>query len=96
MRLAKVLRPPTFAALEERLAAAVGEERPFHVVHFDGHGASPGGGGGPGVFDATGGEAVALFETDSGGQDPVPAGQFARVLADGWLHGVSRDGVTVP
>ena len=34
-----VLRPPTFAALSERLRQARNAGRPYHVVHFDGHGA---------------------------------------------------------
>ena len=33
-----VLRPPNFEALGHRLRRAVGEGRPFQVVHFDGHG----------------------------------------------------------
>jgi tetratricopeptide (TPR) repeat protein len=34
-----VLRPPTFAALSAVLERAHAAGRPFHVVHFDGHGA---------------------------------------------------------
>ena len=34
-----VLRPPTFAELAKVLRAATEAERPYHVVHFDGHGA---------------------------------------------------------
>ena len=34
-----VLTPPTFPALEEALQKAVDAEKPFDVVHFDGHGA---------------------------------------------------------
>ena len=30
--------PPTFARLEEMVSAARAEKRPFHIVHFDGHG----------------------------------------------------------
>jgi hypothetical protein len=33
-----VLRPPTFARLTEVVDAAFRAGRPFHVVHFDGHG----------------------------------------------------------
>ena len=33
-----VLRPPTFAALGEELRRAKAAGRPYHVVHFDGHG----------------------------------------------------------
>jgi hypothetical protein len=34
-----VLRPPTFAQLARVLEAAKRADRPYHVVHFDGHGA---------------------------------------------------------
>jgi tetratricopeptide (TPR) repeat protein len=34
-----VLRPPTFARLNEVLTEAARAGRPYHVVHFDGHGA---------------------------------------------------------
>ena len=37
-----VLRPPTLEALRGELAGAVAAGEPFHVVHFDGHGALPG------------------------------------------------------
>jgi len=33
-----VLRPPTYAAMAARLQAAKEAGRPYHVVHFDGHG----------------------------------------------------------
>jgi hypothetical protein len=33
-----VLRPPTFAQLEKVLRAAKTDGKPYHVVHFDGHG----------------------------------------------------------
>lgn len=33
-----VLRPPTFAKLSEQLSDAQAKNRPYHVVHFDGHG----------------------------------------------------------
>jgi len=53
-----VLRPAIFARLSEVLHAAEGAGRPYHVVHFDGHGTwldlkdlgfTPGGGGGAGA-----------------------------------------------
>ncbi len=34
----RVLSPPTLAALREELDRARGEKKPYHVVHFDGHG----------------------------------------------------------
>jgi tetratricopeptide (TPR) repeat protein len=33
-----ILSPPTFAALERELSNACKANKPFHVVHFDGHG----------------------------------------------------------
>ena len=33
-----ILSPPTFAALERELSNARKADKPFHVVHFDGHG----------------------------------------------------------
>jgi tetratricopeptide (TPR) repeat protein len=33
-----ILSPPTFAALERELSKARKADKPFHVVHFDGHG----------------------------------------------------------
>lgn len=34
----KALRPPTFEQLQEELGNAKGAGRPYHIVHFDGHG----------------------------------------------------------
>jgi tetratricopeptide (TPR) repeat protein len=34
----KILTPPTAGALEEELRTALEAEKPYHVVHFDGHG----------------------------------------------------------
>lgn len=34
----KALRPPTFERLQKELADAKAAGRPFHIVHFDGHG----------------------------------------------------------
>jgi hypothetical protein len=48
-----VLRPPTFAALKARLAAARAEGAPYHVVHFDGHGTFGVVAAGATAFDAT-------------------------------------------
>ena len=33
-----VLRPPTFEQLSRRLRAAKAEGKPYHIIHFDGHG----------------------------------------------------------
>ena len=37
--LLEVLRPPTFEGLARALRAAKDRGKPYHVVHFDGHGA---------------------------------------------------------
>jgi CHAT domain len=34
----KALRPPTFERLQKELADAKADNRPYHIVHFDGHG----------------------------------------------------------
>jgi tetratricopeptide (TPR) repeat protein len=34
----KALRPPTFEQLQKELADAKAADRPYHIVHFDGHG----------------------------------------------------------
>ncbi|HVV19575.1 MAG TPA: tetratricopeptide repeat protein [Pseudonocardiaceae bacterium] len=64
-----VLRPPTLTALTETLRAARAAGEPFHVVHFDGHGALAGGTG------------VLVFEKPEGGADAVPADDVADALA---------------
>jgi hypothetical protein len=47
-----VLSPPTLPALREELDRATREARPYHVVHFDGHG----------VFDRRAGLGGLCFE----------------------------------
>jgi len=61
-----VLRPPTFKRLEEVL-----EEKPYHIVHFDGHG---------NFNNADGG--VLVFENDDGDHsaDFVSAGKMGELL----------------
>ncbi len=88
-----VLRPPTFDALAQAVRDAAEAGRPFHVVHFDGHGVMPGrasGGGSIGGRPAmmTGpGEGVLAFERPSGSSghaaDHVGASKVAAVLAQG-------------
>jgi hypothetical protein len=75
----QVLSPPTFAALGAELAAALAAKRPYHVVHFDGHG----------VYSRKHGLGALCFE------DPADAGKVekrrsALVTADE-LAGVIRD-----
>ncbi len=45
----KALRPPTFERLQKELADAKEAGRPFHIVHFDGHG----------IYDDLGGSKLA-------------------------------------
>jgi len=66
-----VLRPPTFEALRQAVTGAAAAGEPFHVVHFDGHGAMPSRSGGgmagvrPGMMSAAG-EGVLAFEQSGG------------------------------
>lgn len=48
----EILSPPTFSALCDKLRAALAAGRPFHIVHFDGHG----------VFDKVNGLGALVFE----------------------------------
>jgi tetratricopeptide (TPR) repeat protein len=85
-----VLRPPTFDALREAVTRAAAADKPFHVVHFDGHGVMPGGSAGvwavgsrPGMMTAGLGEGVLAFERPSGVDDLIGASKVAAVLAEG-------------
>ncbi len=85
-----VLRPPTFDALREAVTQAADADKPFHVVHFDGHGLMPGWSAGawtvgsrPGMMMAEPGEGVLAFERPSGGDDLIGASKIAAVLAEG-------------
>jgi tetratricopeptide (TPR) repeat protein len=70
-----VLRPPTFGALREALRLAFDAGRPFHVVHFDGHGAMR--------RSRSGSQGMLAFEMSGGGSNPVGALELAKVLAEG-------------
>jgi len=84
-----VLRPPTFDALRDAVRQAAESGEPFHVVHFDGHGAMlgrPTGGGsiaGRPAMMTNPGEGVLAFEKPGGGSDPVGASKVAQMLAEG-------------
>jgi tetratricopeptide (TPR) repeat protein len=72
-----VLRPATFVRLREVVRGAADAGEPFHVVHFDGHGAIPDG-------STTGpAESVLAFEMPGGGSNPVGASAIAKALAGG-------------
>jgi tetratricopeptide (TPR) repeat protein len=84
-----VLRPPTFDALHQAVTQAADDGKPFHVVHFDGHGmmlGRPAGGvvvGGRPAMMAGPGEGVLAFEQPTGSGDLVEASKVAAVLAEG-------------
>ncbi|HEX4703006.1 MAG TPA: tetratricopeptide repeat protein [Pseudonocardiaceae bacterium] len=65
----EVLRPPTLAALAERLRAAREAGDPFQIVHFDGHGS------------LSGDVGTLVFERPGGGAHHVGADEIAAVLA---------------
>jgi len=67
-----VLRPASFKALRQAVTQAAAERAPFHVVHFDGHGAVTGAG-----------EGMLAFELPGVGGYPVGASKVAAVLAEG-------------
>jgi tetratricopeptide (TPR) repeat protein len=79
----EVLRPPTLEALTGQLKAAVAN-RPYHILHFDGHGTfGVGGAGGGGQHQFDGGTAARgylAFEAEGGGEDLVPAEEFALAV----------------
>ena len=74
-----ILRPPTFEQLRKVLYDHSGY---YHIVHFDGHGGygaithTPAGN----LYAAPEGQLV--FETDSGGPDPVDTRLLAQLLAE--------------
>jgi tetratricopeptide (TPR) repeat protein len=84
-----VLRPPTLEALEDALAQGLEENRPFQVVHFDGHGVLSGRRstladlGERVTLEAADGEGVLVFEKDGGGSDEISAVKVAQVLKAG-------------
>ncbi len=65
-------RPGTLAALVDALECARNEGRPFHVVHFDGHGTT---------LPMELGIGALCFETDDGVLDLVRAPQFGDLMA---------------
>ncbi|HEV3293578.1 MAG TPA: CHAT domain-containing protein, partial [Streptosporangiaceae bacterium] len=83
-----VLRLPTFDALRQAVKQAADAGEPFHVVHFDGHGAMPGRSAGGGAMDrptmmTSPGEGVLAFEKPGGGNDHMGASKVAAVVAEG-------------
>jgi tetratricopeptide (TPR) repeat protein len=85
-----VLRPPTIDTLRQAVADAAAAGKPFHVVHFDGHGHMPdrlaGGAviaGRPAMMAGAGAEGLLAFEQPNGGSAHVSASKVAAVLAEG-------------
>ncbi|WP_030643894.1 MULTISPECIES: tetratricopeptide repeat protein [Streptomyces] len=91
-----VLRPPTLDRLGQVLRQAHDEGRPYHIVHFDGHGslgeadaggartisAGPRSGRrSPLTFHGPGPRGLLTFERPGGGAELVSAERVARVLA---------------
>ncbi|MCA9922374.1 MAG: tetratricopeptide repeat protein [Anaerolineales bacterium] len=63
--------PPTFARLEEMVSQARADNRPYHIVHFDGHGT---------YLPRTGVGALA-FERDNGRKELIPGRQMGDLLS---------------
>jgi hypothetical protein len=62
----ELLRPPTFEQLSRRFREAKAQDEPFHVLHFDGHGA----------------KGAIFFENPDAGKnaEPVAAADLAKLL----------------
>ncbi len=74
------LRPPTLAALRNRLKDTT---RPVHILHFDGHGVFEGEVNGHDELRKSGGQQGKLaFEDSDGKLDLVEADKLAQVLLD--------------
>jgi hypothetical protein len=79
----EVLRPPTLEALTSTLDAAKAAGRPYHILHFDGHGTfgvERQGAHDNRMFDKGGARGYLVFEKAGGGDDLVPAEQFALAV----------------
>jgi hypothetical protein len=80
----EVLRPPTLEELNKRLQASALDGQPYHMLHFDGHGTFGTGlvtgAGNQHVYDAGGARGYLVFEAEGGGDDLVPADEFALAV----------------
>jgi tetratricopeptide (TPR) repeat protein len=65
-----LLTPPTFQALQDELRRATDAKKPYHVVHFDGHG----------VYDRKHGLGALCFEDPARRTDLVMADKLAEVI----------------
>jgi tetratricopeptide (TPR) repeat protein len=83
----EILRPPSFEEFCQRLKAAKEGGKPYHAVHFDGHGTFGQLIGGANGLNSNfyGGTAqgYVLFEGKAGGAELIGAGDFASALKEG-------------
>ncbi len=73
----EVLRPPSFEVFRERLKTAKDEGKPYHAVHFDGHGAFGE------LRGSTGPQGYVLFEGKGGYAKAVSAEAFSAAIKEG-------------
>ncbi len=73
----EVLRPPSFEVFQERLKAANDEGKPYHAVHFDGHGAFGE------LRGRIGQQGYVLFEGKGGYAKTVSAEAFSAAMKEG-------------
>lgn len=64
-------QPPTLSRLNELISTARKEKRPFHIVHFDGHG----------TYLPETGVGALCFEKDDRGMDLVPGRRLGDLLS---------------
>jgi hypothetical protein len=82
-----LVRPPTLDAMREALKAAKEEGKPYHILHFDGHGAFGAAPPDPSAeVDPTqlrhGAKGFLAFEKEAGGIDLIAAEDVAADLAE--------------
>ena len=73
----EVLRPPSFDEFQQRLSAAKEAGKPYHAVHFDGHG------GFGELRVGAGPQGYVIFEGKAGWAKQVSAKDFAAALREG-------------
>jgi hypothetical protein len=75
-----LLRPPTFAALQLRLREAKTAGKPYHILHFDGHGTFTEGGAATVAEVPAEAQGFLLFEGEQGGEARVSAAELGALL----------------
>ena len=73
----EVLRPPSFEELQRCLKTAKEEGKPYHAVHFDGHGMFED------LQNGAGRQGFVVFEREDGYPKLVAANEFAVALKEG-------------